>query len=101
MITPTQKSILTDLANGYQPKEIAYKRGISLRTVSQHMTDAKERLGAKTTAQAIAKVLKKGIVSFGEIALIIIMVSTSLQDNGDRKPKTRTARTRTRQEQII
>ena len=101
MITPTQKSILTDLANGYQPKEIAYKRGISLRTVSQHMTDAKERLGAKTTAQAIAKVLKKGIVSFGDIALIIIIINASACDIDMRRARVRAPSARPRQEQVI
>ena len=54
VLTATQADILADLVRGLTAKQIAYARGIKLRTVSQHIADAKARLGAETRDQAIA-----------------------------------------------
>ncbi len=54
VLTATQANILADLTRGLTTKQIAYTRGIKLRTVSQHIADARARLGAETRDQAIA-----------------------------------------------
>lgn len=53
-LTKTQTLILTGLTHGETIKEIAYFRHIKRRTVSQHITDARARLGAETRDQMIA-----------------------------------------------
>lgn len=53
-LTPAQAVILSDLVNGETIKEIAWRRHIKRRTVSQHITDARARLGASTRDQMIA-----------------------------------------------
>lgn len=54
VLTTTQADILADLTRGMTAKQIAYARKIKLRTVSQHIADARARLGAETRDQAIA-----------------------------------------------
>lgn len=54
VLTATQADILADLTRGMTAKQIAYARKIKLRTVSQHIADARARLGAETRDQAIA-----------------------------------------------
>ena len=53
-LTITQALILTDLAHGIARKQITFRRGICQRTVSQHIKDAKAKLGAETSEHMIA-----------------------------------------------
>lgn len=52
-ITPAMADILKQLATGFTAKEIADKRGSSVKTVEAIIAAAKSRLGAKTTTQAV------------------------------------------------
>ncbi|SIO11338.1 helix-turn-helix transcriptional regulator [Halodesulfovibrio marinisediminis] len=62
-LTPRQKECLTGLADGLSSQDIADKIGISLHTVKMHIDSAKERLGATTRIQAVAKALTAGLIS--------------------------------------
>lgn len=52
-LTSRQQEILKLRSNGWPYKEIAAEVGISPRTVEVHIRDARERLGAKSTSEAI------------------------------------------------
>jgi DNA-binding CsgD family transcriptional regulator len=53
-LTEAQKAILSDLSAGLETKEIALRRHIQPRTIYQHLSDARGRLGAFTRDHAIA-----------------------------------------------
>ncbi len=61
-LTNRQKELITLLAMGYQQDQIAKKLNISRDTVSYHFRNIKLVLDAKTTAQAVAKALKHGLI---------------------------------------
>jgi two-component system response regulator FixJ len=52
-LTPREDEVLTALAAGMTTKMIAYKLGISIRTVEAHRGRMLERLGTKRLAKAI------------------------------------------------
>jgi two-component system response regulator FixJ len=52
-LTPREDEVLTALAAGMTTKMIAYKLGISIRTVEAHRSRMLERLGTKRLAKAI------------------------------------------------
>ncbi|MEZ6854319.1 helix-turn-helix transcriptional regulator [Halodesulfovibrio aestuarii] len=62
-LTPRQQECLTCLACGLNPQQIADKIGISHHTVKMHIDSAKERLGATTRIQAVAKALTAGLIT--------------------------------------
>lgn len=62
-LTPRQQECLTWLACGLTSQDIADKIGISHHTVKMHIDSAKERLGATTRIQAVAKALTAGLIS--------------------------------------
>ncbi|KAF1076716.1 LuxR C-terminal-related transcriptional regulator [Halodesulfovibrio sp. MK-HDV] len=62
-LTPRQQECLTWLAGGLTSHEVADKIGISHHTVKMHIDSAKERLGATTRIQAVAKALTAGLIS--------------------------------------
>lgn len=62
-LTPRQQECLTWLACGLNPQQIAEKIGISHHTVKMHIDSAKERLGATTRIQAVAKALTAGLIT--------------------------------------
>jgi DNA-binding NarL/FixJ family response regulator len=53
-LTPKQIEVLQLLAGGYERKEIAERMGIGEETVKSHLAEARRRLGARTSAQAVA-----------------------------------------------
>jgi DNA-binding CsgD family transcriptional regulator len=55
MITKREKEVVEWLIRGLILKEIADKLGISKRTVVAHIINARARIGARTTAQLVAK----------------------------------------------
>lgn len=61
-LSPTQKHVLQLIANGFLTKQIAIKLGISHRTVESHRQDTLVRLGASTSAQAVAIAIRSGII---------------------------------------
>jgi two-component system, LuxR family, response regulator FixJ len=53
-LTQRERQILNAIAQGLQSKEIAWKLEISIRTVDVHRANILAKLGARTTAQAVA-----------------------------------------------
>lgn len=58
-LTPAQIDILTMLATGLSIKQIVYIRSSSARTVYDQIYDARERLGAQTNYEMIAKFARR------------------------------------------
>jgi DNA-binding CsgD family transcriptional regulator len=54
--------VLGLLALGHTGEEIAEELGISPETVRNHLRGAREKLGARTRAQAIALALSRGLI---------------------------------------
>lgn len=54
-LTPRQLEILALAGNGMRAPQIAEKLFLSKRTVNHTLQDARERLVAKTNAQAVAR----------------------------------------------
>jgi DNA-binding CsgD family transcriptional regulator len=54
-LTPRERQCLSLVASGLMTKQIAAEIGISEKTVEFHLTHARRKLGARTTAQAVAK----------------------------------------------
>jgi DNA-binding CsgD family transcriptional regulator len=55
MITKREKEVVEWLIRGLIIKEIAVKLGVTERTVKAHIINARTRIGARTTAQLVAK----------------------------------------------
>ena len=53
-LTPRERQILETIAQGLQSKEIAWKLGISIRTVDLHRSNILSKLSARNTSQAVA-----------------------------------------------
>ena len=58
-----ERSVLTMLNRGWEPEEIAMLGSMTLRTVEWHMANARRKLGAVTTADAIAAAEAWGLLS--------------------------------------
>jgi DNA-binding NarL/FixJ family response regulator len=53
-LTPEELSVMCMLLQGFVPKQIAYKTGFCIRTITHHISTAREALGADTRDQAAA-----------------------------------------------
>lgn len=53
-LTSREREILDTIAQGLQSKEIAWKLGISIRTVDLHRSNILAKLSARNTSQAVA-----------------------------------------------
>lgn len=53
-LTPREKQILAAIAEGLQSKAIAWKLGISVRTVDLHRSNILAKLSVRNTSQAVA-----------------------------------------------
>ncbi|MDP9422924.1 MAG: response regulator [Pseudomonadota bacterium] len=53
-LTPREREVLDALADGQQSKAIAWKLGISTRTVELHRSNILSKLSARNTSQAVA-----------------------------------------------
>ncbi|MBN2047040.1 MAG: response regulator transcription factor [Anaerolineaceae bacterium] len=62
-ISPRQQQVLQALANGLTTKQIAYKLGISQRTVMAHIQATKERFGTYTRAQTVSHAMSRGLIN--------------------------------------
>jgi DNA-binding CsgD family transcriptional regulator len=60
VLTPREREVMSLLATGLNAEEVARKLVISPFTVRTHVRNAKEKLGARTMAHAIAIVLRDG-----------------------------------------
>ncbi|MHB8657635.1 MAG: response regulator transcription factor [Solirubrobacteraceae bacterium] len=61
-VTPRGLDVLGGLAEGLHDEEIARRLGISTSSVRKHLGNAQERLGARTRTQAVAAVVRRGLV---------------------------------------
>ena len=57
-LTPRQLACLGLVGRGFSSKEIARELGISPRTVDLYVSEACQRLGVRTRAQAAAEILR-------------------------------------------
>ena len=72
-MTPKTRQVLLMKANGMQSKQIAFDLDIHVRTIEHHLKLARTELCAKTTCHAVAKAIKSGVISAGEIGMVIIL----------------------------
>ncbi len=61
-LTPRELEVLQGAAAGERNKEIAYRLGISSRTVKAHLTSVYNKLGVDSRAAAIAVAAQKGLL---------------------------------------
>jgi two-component system nitrate/nitrite response regulator NarL len=61
-LSPRQATILQFIYEGLSNKEISYRLGISMPTVSFHLKDIRERIGALTNRQIIPTAVKLGLI---------------------------------------
>ena len=59
-LSPREREVMTHLAGGATGTEIAELLQISPETVRNHIRSAREKLGARTRAHAIARALQTG-----------------------------------------
>ena len=64
-ISPRQREVVQALAEGFTTKQIAYRLGISQRTVMAHIQAAKERFGTYTRAQTVGRAMSLGLIQAG------------------------------------
>jgi DNA-binding CsgD family transcriptional regulator len=57
--TPAELRIIELICQGLNPREIAQMHRNSVYTIRTHVTNARERVGAKTTAQLVAVYLRR------------------------------------------
>ncbi|MGH6706447.1 MAG: response regulator transcription factor [Sphingomicrobium sp.] len=53
-LTQRERQVLEEIAQGLQSKEVAWKLGISVRTVDVHRSNILAKLSARNTSQAVA-----------------------------------------------
>jgi DNA-binding CsgD family transcriptional regulator len=61
-LTPRQREVLKQLAQGRTSKEIAAVLQLSPRTVETHRADLMERLGARDTVSLLREAARLGLV---------------------------------------
>ena len=61
-LTPRERECLTRLTAGDRVDRIAERLGLSNATVELHLANARRRLGARTSAEAVAKAVLLGLV---------------------------------------
>jgi NarL family two-component system response regulator YdfI len=61
-LSPRELEVLQGAAAGERNKEIAYRLGISSRTVKAHLTSVYNKLGVDSRAAAIAVAAQKGLL---------------------------------------
>ena len=60
--TEREKEVLTAVAKGERSKEVAYKLGITERTVKAHLASIYGKLGVDSRAAAISAAMQKGLL---------------------------------------
>lgn len=61
-LSPRERQCLELLARGYRNEAIACELAISSVTVEKHLANARERLGATTRENAVARAIKAGLI---------------------------------------
>jgi DNA-binding NarL/FixJ family response regulator len=62
VLTPRQREVLQLIAEGLSTKEIAWRLGVSLKTVETHRTELMERLGIHGVAGLVRYAIRVGLV---------------------------------------
>ena len=62
-LTPREREVLSLQARGLLLKEIAHQTGRSLHTIEEQAANARRRLGARTTAEAVARALGAALIA--------------------------------------
>jgi len=62
-LTERELQILEAVAQGERSKEIAYRLGITERTVKAHLSNIYSKLGVDSRAAAVSEAMRKGILS--------------------------------------
>ena len=93
MITTAQRTALELASNGLTVVEIAASMGISVRTVEHHMAEARERLSARNTTQAVASAIRLNIIKCVLLVLSMNAVSMNYPLDMRRPARTRTTHT--------
>ncbi len=65
-LTDREHEVLLAAAHGDRNKEIAYKLGISERTIKAHLTSIFNKLGVDSRAAAVAIAIQKGLIELGD-----------------------------------
>jgi DNA-binding NarL/FixJ family response regulator len=65
-LSPKQLAALRLLAQGFERKQIAEHMGIGEETVKSHLTEVRRKLGARTSAQAVAIGLINSLFEYSE-----------------------------------
>lgn len=60
-LSPRQREVLTEIASGQRNKQIAWRLGLSEKTVKMHRALLLDKLGVKTTADAIRLAVEAGL----------------------------------------
>jgi hypothetical protein len=60
-LSPRQREVLREMASGQRNKQIAWSLGLSEKTVKMHRSLLLEKLGVKTTADAIRLAVEAGL----------------------------------------
>lgn len=100
--TPKQLEALKNVVN-MPPKVAASKMNISESTLEKHLRGAREALGCRHTAQAIARAIKKGLIKYSEIGLLAFVMIGGLQGGVDverARTSSRTPTARVRQVEV-
>ena len=58
ILTPREKEIFILLISNYNTKDIAYKLGISEKTVRNHISNVMQKLGVNGRASAVVELIK-------------------------------------------
>jgi len=61
-LTEREREVLQAAARGDRNKEIAYKLGISERTVKAHLTSIYNKFGVDSRAAAVAVAMQRGLL---------------------------------------
>lgn len=63
ILTEREKEVLVAVANGDRNKEIAYRLGVTERTIKAHLTNIYNKLGVDSRAAAVSVAIQRGIVA--------------------------------------
>jgi len=76
------KQVLIMKANGMHTKQIADELGIHRRTVEERLKKAVAHVKAKNVYHAIARAIRDGIITTGEIGMVLILSWSNLGISG-------------------
>jgi DNA-binding NarL/FixJ family response regulator len=67
LLSPREFDIFSLLANGYTTKQIAEQLHLAYKTVCNHGTNIREKLGVKSIAELTLLAMREGIIKFEEV----------------------------------